>query len=344
MSSEPDSQIERQLRGYAERRRRAAKDEEFKLHPVTRNSLKVEIVRQYGRRLPGAREEKSIWSQLWPRLAVTGGGVFILIVAFLIFRPASQKSTDREIAFAEGIDVPNSTPSSAREEATPLADSGPVPAQPGEIQTSKAAPRPSTELVYQFYAVASAGAQEPPPPSARNQRSIAPLKTDLTKTSPAQATPDLPGPTSPVAAAGILVSFQFRVDGDRVTVIDKDQSVYSGRIQPINPETLPGAAATFDPSMLGDSSDPNFPRNYRLYSEQGGRSGAPAAGQFSVHGTNVTSGRQTSFSGRMLTWIQTEPLTSTSNALEPKSVIQIRGTADVAGEPSLSVHATTSPQ
>jgi hypothetical protein len=141
----------------------------------------------------------------------------------------------------------------------------------------------------------------------------------------------------------VLSTFQFRINGDEVVVIDQDRSRYVGRIRPIDPNALAVSAGTGVPaSALRDTTDPQFPTNYRLYSAQGGaRAGLPPAGQFTFAGTNLTTRQPVTFTGRMLTWTQAEPAASSSAVSSPSTLLQIEGSAVLGSEPAISINATT---
>ena len=344
MPSESDSPIERQLRDYAERRRSTASEDQFKIHPVTRNSLKVEIVKKYGRRLPGQEKERSGWSVFWPKLAFAGAGLAILIVALNVFQPFTGREQQRDVALNESSDPPE-LPVAA--EPTTQSD-GFVPS---ETLGGQADADARSEVVHQFSrSPRSVSLPASAPPAAVRSRSIIPTSANKEPEPRSNASREQrdPAPTATSAAPNavgdaqiLLQSFQFIMNGDRVTVVDQDNSRYLGFIQPINPDMIASGGA-FGPPSLGDATDPDFPRKYRLYSESGGRTGRMAAGQFTVRGVNVTLGKEIQFTGRMLTWTQAVTTTEPSISAGPSSILQIQGTATSDGGTPVQVDATTS--
>ena len=333
MPPEPDSPIERQLRDYAERRRSAASEDQFKIHPVTRNSLKVEIVRQYGRRLPGQEAEKSGWSWFWPKLAFAGTGLVILVVALIVFQPATVLERNRDVAL-------NESPESAEPPTMPESKAQSDGFVPVDALVPQSAAERSSRVVHQFSRSSTAVAV----PATRRRLSAQPSSAETEQVPgdnveraklPARAEAATAAPGAEKGGRNLLQSFQFIMNGGQVTVVDQDNSRSEGTIQPTNPDTIT-AGGTFGPPSLGDASDPDFPRKYRLYSESGGRTGRMAAGEFTVRGVNVTLGKEIRFTGRMLTWTQVV------SAAGPSSILQIQGTAMWDGEPPLQVEATTS--
>ncbi|GEM_PF-2239728 len=348
MPSESDRPIEKLMRDYVAGRKTAASPDDFKLHPITRNALKVEVVKVYGRRLPG-ENRVSGRSSFWPKLAWSGGGIFVLallIVLLLLSGPTDETET---LSFArnESVSLPRSEPgaelSSAQDRFGGFTDA---------LPPSAAAPGAGDADVFQFYAVtppAQAADAVPTVPSSsprlaeKSVEANAPSAKSVRLATPEARTAAAPAPTPivRVAASSLLASFQLRISGDEVTVIDQDQSRYVGTIRPV---ILSGSNAS-GVNYPGNVNDPQFPERYRLYSARGG-SGArlPAAGQFTVIGTNLTTHQAVEFTGRMLTLTQSLPVADSPTPDLPSTVLRIEGTATINGAPAVSINATTTPQ
>jgi hypothetical protein len=127
-------------------------------------------------------------------------------------------------------------------------------------------------------------------------------------------------------------------------VIDQDQSRYVGQIQLFASSPASSGNAISSPADLGSPEDPLFPERYRSYSAQGGRRAVPSqSGQFTVAGTNRTSGLPVRFTGNLRTWTQSETGNVTSAETSSSPILQIDGTATQGMEPAVSINATTSP-
>lgn len=79
MADELNHRMDRQLREYAQARRREAAVGE--LHPATRRLLQSEVARVYGQARAARAPHRFGGSRLWFRVAVTAGGVAVLLLA-----------------------------------------------------------------------------------------------------------------------------------------------------------------------------------------------------------------------------------------------------------------------
>jgi hypothetical protein len=94
MESEPEREIEKQLKAYAKKRRQDA-GAPLELHPVTRRMLQEEVAAL--RPANSAEGPKKTWMSFWPRLAMAGFLFTILGIgawAMLMNRPPAKTSFD----------------------------------------------------------------------------------------------------------------------------------------------------------------------------------------------------------------------------------------------------------
>jgi hypothetical protein len=147
MPSESDRPIEKLMRDYAADRKSAAKPDEFEIHPITRNALKVEVVKVYGRHLPG-ENRPAVRTPFWPKLAWAGGGIFALALLILLVLPTEPAGDTDELAFVkrDQVEMASSVEKSA-ELKTELSNED-------VLADSRHASEPGGSAgVYQFYAV-----------------------------------------------------------------------------------------------------------------------------------------------------------------------------------------------
>lgn len=358
MPSESDRPVEKLMRDYSAARKAAAAPDEFKLHPVTRNALKVELVKEYGRRLPGGESRPSVRAAFWPKLAMAGGGLFV-VGLLIVFTFSSKPQPDGDVLVIakheSGLVAPIEDSSDAllpRPEKVPIAivtKRPPSPKSPVALVAEGA-------TVFQFYARTGIAPVGDSAPNSVQVTTAAPRA--INSSAPARAisqqsaerVSSVPNETvtkssPPTVTKPLLATFQFRISGDEVVVIDQDQSRYVGRIRPIDPNLLRRIPPpTVSADLLADTGDPQFPTNYRLYSEQGGgRPGMPPAGQFTVTGTNLTTRQRVTFTGRMVTWTETDSAAESSVRSPPSTLLQIEGSATLGAEPTVLINATTKP-
>ena len=96
MADEHD--IEKQLRAYADQRRKEA-GAPFTMHPATRRMLQDEAGRIHGKKPSKPAEKTSLFAALWFRVAMSVCVVAVLAVA--VFVPALSKSKSRAMRLAQ---------------------------------------------------------------------------------------------------------------------------------------------------------------------------------------------------------------------------------------------------
>jgi hypothetical protein len=139
---EPERDIEKELKAYAQQRRAAAGTPP-ELHPANRNALQAEAAG-----LAKSKDEKArpwwqtIWSS-WPRLAVVGGGVAAVVIIAVLLRPPLNTQNEEVNSFSANGQQRESVkalPQEKKEIADrKLAPATPPPAEPMTLADSSAA-------------------------------------------------------------------------------------------------------------------------------------------------------------------------------------------------------------
>lgn len=342
------------MRDYAAERKTAASPDEFKLHAITRNALKVEVVKVYGRRLPGGTAP-SFWSTFWPRLAWAGGGVFVLVLVVSLILLSEPGGNDDQRTLVRNDQV--TVVSAANEKTAPPAPRGEqdsFASEPMAVDLLAGRGSSMNSGLYQFHTVPQPRPAIPASPLASQPvaRKVA-VDLSVVPTAESRAVPTAAAPVAStvrstpvvqVALPPLLASFQIQISGDQMVVIDQDESRYVGRIQPIASNPVSSGNGISSPADLGSPDDPLFPERYRSYSAQGGRRAVPSqSGQFTVAGTNLTSGLPVRFTGNLRTWTRSGTENVSSAETSSSTILQIDGTATQGTEPAVSINATTSP-
>lgn len=350
MPSESDKPIEKQLRDFAARRRDAAGKDAFALHPVTRNALQVEVEREFGRQARFGGPQRSWLTAWWPRLALGGGALVVVAVLAITLVPRGEKGAVGDLAKVEttsqlqapepvtsvsGKSVANDAVKALQinlDAATPIA-LPPAPAQRQEfkfttrkVSPASAAPTPaaSTDTAIKLSAPTS-GDKE----SARRDAAV------RQRQQPARAAVAVP-PSAPLQG-----SFQVVILDDRISLVDADQSSYSGRLEPIDPAKA---------SAAGPNRSLTFDERYYKFVQNGQVQQVPVAAQFVLNGTNRTTRLPVQIVGQMVTRTQAVPAQLAATAPKQQSTtppaifLQINATATVNGAAPVQIDATTQPQ
>ncbi len=128
---------------------------------------------------------------------------------------------------------------------------------------------------------------------------------------------------------------------DRISLVDADQSSYSGQLEPLNPESV--GAATRNRSLT-------FDERYHQFVQNGIVQYVPVAAQFILTGTNRASRLPVQIVGQMVTRTQAVPaqvaISSKAQPVPtpPAVFLQINATATVNGAAPVQIDATTQPQ
>jgi len=351
MPSESDRPIEKQLRDYAARRRDAAGKDAFALHPVTRNALQVEVEREFGRQARFGGPHRSWLNAWWPRLALGGGALAVMTLLAITLIPRGGQDPMGDLAKADkeaelaaapalsggaGKSVAGDVALEMRAQSeSPALVADPVPAV-GQRQEFKFTTRQLPPI-----AAAPTPARTASAPSATAPTSIAneePARRDAVALQrQASAVASLAG-SHPVPLQG---SFQVVIVEDRISLVDADQSSYTGRLEPIDPASA-GAA--------GRNRSLTFDERYYKFVQNGIEQVVPLAAQFVLTGTNRASRLPVQIVGQMVTRTQAVPaqvaVSSKVQAVPtpPAVFLQITATATESGAAPVQIDASTQPQ
>lgn len=348
MPSESDRPIEKQLRDYAARRRDAAGKDAFALHPVTRNALQVEVEREFGRQARFGGPQRSWLTAWWPRLALGGGALAVVTLLAITFIPRGGQDPMGDLAKAEKLSEPAAAPAltgggkslasdsvaeALEMNATPvLADSAAAPAQRQEFKfTNRQPPRTAA-------APTPANASAPIPTTPTRVAKEEPARRDAAAL---QRSPSALAAVAGPQLAPLQGSFQVVILNDRISLVDADQSSYSGQLEPLNPESV--GAATRNRSLT-------FDERYHQFVQNGIVQYVPVAAQFILTGTNRASRLPVQIVGQMVTRTQAVPaqvaISSKAQPVPtpPAVFLQINATATVNGAAPVQIDATTQPQ
>jgi hypothetical protein len=277
MSNEPEREIEKTLKAYADKRRAEA-GAPLELHPATRKMLQGEAARLH----PPAREEtessEGLWAWLRPGTILASLLVLMAlacVVVLLIPEPTSQSPGEQAMSEIGGNAQPAEPPASAN---VPALAQQPVPgkdAEPGgtadltqnrrvpeTLDATGAAPSAQPEDTAQApvsalkpvisqgeVATMSGGAAAASPPPG-----IPPAAASQATDSLVAGSPMPQGTARPTA--GMVASAR--------DVIESPQEVAKLRLQPLRTRTVPAA-------MVGSATQ-------RFQRTQGGQDGAAATG------------------------------------------------------------------
>lgn len=345
MPSETDQPIERELREYAARRRAVAGDDAFVLHPVTRNALQVEVRREFGR--PGQPGRRQGWLAWWPRLALAGGTLAVVALVAVMVLPRGQESQVGDLAKAEpAANVPELAAADSAElksEPPPALQDSLRPPSPAEALAEPAAPTATTQE-FQFTSrltrsSATAPTQLAPSASAAPQVQLRTRAAEGSRRETAAApTPATASPQPTPVVLPLQAAFRVTLVDDVITIVDADDSSYTGRLQPVDPGASAGRSLSFE-------------ERYHKFVHSGVVQSVPVAAQFTLIGTNKTSRFPVQITGQMLTRTQSAPAQvsatrDAATATEPAAegvFLQIQGTATVDGRLSYPIDASSQP-
>ncbi len=350
MPSESDRPIEKQLRDYAAGRRDAAGKDAFALHPVTRNALQVEVEREFGRQARIGGSQRSWLTAWWPRLSLAGAGLAVVTLLAITLIPRGGQDPVGDLAKADKVSEPAAVPASTgggktvannvalelrnqSERSALVADSVPAIIQRQEFKftTRQLLPAAATPTPAR---TASAPSATAPTSIAKEEAARRDAAVRQRRSSPvaiAAAPPPMP----------LQGSFQVVIVEDRISLVDADQSSYTGRLEPIDPASA-GAA--------GPKRSLKFDERYYKFVQNGLEQVVPLAAQFVLTGTNRLSRLPVQIVGQMVTRTQAVPAQVAVNSkaqpvpTPPAFFLQINATATVNAGASFPIDATTQPQ
>ncbi len=256
MSSEPERDIEKQIRNYAEKRR-AESDDRFAMHPATRQKLHGEVADAFPRETPDpspitvlqAEETVGFWI-LFKRQFALICALAVVLTGFGYAWINYGNRTDVEVAEANTTALPQDVVDEvpAPMEVVNLDEGAVIPPEPAASPESAASNAPPT----------LASLVEPASDGTSAARAAAPIATEAARAEP-------PAPTPPPAAAPLtatdpsrpsqrfvnaasprryrrnfnstapvdfLTSFQVQQVGRQLLLVDADGSTFSGQIDP----------------------------------------------------------------------------------------------------------------
>lgn len=258
MSSEPEKDIEKQIRSYADRRREAA-GERFTLHPADRQALQTEVAEVYPQKkaeptpimVLQANEPVGFWTLFRRQLAIFGSlAVVLLAVGMILMKDGGASKAD----LAKAEDLAAAPDMGERgSESLELVDLGDRP-EPGLSVVAPASPPSAAAAVASTPAptpaarvLSVAAGTEPERPAMLSAVAMTPVAVATAAPSPAPAmTPDPSRPAQRFVAVSsgrtlrrnfnspppveILKSFQVQQVGRQLLLVDADGSTYAGEI------------------------------------------------------------------------------------------------------------------
>ncbi len=343
MPSESDRPIEKQLREQAERRRAAVGKDTFALHPVTRNSLQVEVEREFGKQARSG-ERRPGWFSWWPRLAFAGGALAVMTLFAVMWSPPGSKSEVGDLALADkSVNAPTPQPA-----ALPTKMSVPEPkvessGKDGVSVNLQPAPVATIARRQEFLfaarptqAVAAVAAASKPPEAVTKAAAETRASSADRSRLDAASTASRPSATSAAMpkAQPLQQTFRVSITDEMITIMDADNSVYNGRLKRVGGGTT-GASTT--------ARSRTFDETYYKFEQGGLVQRVPVAAQFTLTGTNRTTRQAVQIVGKMVTQTQAAPARA-SAPRTPGVFLQIQGTATVDGGASFPIDASTQPQ
>jgi len=334
MAEERD--IEKQLRGYAEQRRREA-GAPFELHLATRRLLQDEVRRTH-KKPAEAAERASLFASWWFRIAA---GACVVVLAAAVFLPALSRSKSRSLRLAQNLGLrekaitgsaqnrPSSPPS---ENAPALVASAPPSrddtdkdrfAAAREIVMNQAAATPSTVVATNGITsgMAAGGSTLAFVPHSAQQNfyfrnvgapadiSVAVGRTAGDQLAKSDLKQSLNDRTKAAAGKIPLASFQIEQTGNQIRITDGDGSVYNGNLTVTNAET-PNAGTSIarsDGVALAPAPAAEAERQFAQSAIQNGtpslNNAALAQNQnfrFNAAGTNLSLNQRVTISGEFI--------------------------------------------
>lgn len=342
MPAESERPIEKQLRDYAASRRDAAGKDAFALHPVTRNALQVEVEREFGRQGRTGGTRPGWLMGWWPRLALGGGALAAVSLLAIVLIPRQEQRDVGDLAKVEDSDKPVTVDASLLDKAAS------APELAGNFSNAR------RRQEFRFSNSRTQGNAVPaatpvPEPVAAPPTQPTRLAAGDATRSEVRATPRQPAASPalasrPVATAGNALlqgSFQVVLLDDQISLVDVDQSEYSGRLEPMDPVA---AGATVPNRAL------SFEERYYQFVQDGVLQQVPVAAQFVLTGTNRSTRLPVQIVGQMVTRTQAVPTqvtggtTAKQAAGTPGVYLQINATATASDGEAIQIDASAQPQ
>ncbi len=260
MSSEPERDIEKQIRNYAEKRR-AESDDRFAMHPATRQKLQEEVAEVFPRETPEstpitvlhAEETVGFWTLFKRQFAL----ICALAIVLTGFGYAWIKFGD-----PSDVEVAGANPTSPAQD---IVDEIPAPLEVVNLDEGAGAPIESATASAELPDTPEVAATSAPPmltaiaEPAASDASTAPAPSPVA-VERTVATPPAPSPSTPLtttdpnrpsqrfvnaasprryrrnfnspAPVDFLTSFQVQQVGRQLLLVDADGSTFSGQIDP----------------------------------------------------------------------------------------------------------------
>ena len=329
MAEERD--IEKQLRGYAEQRRREA-GAPLEMHPATRRLLQDEVRRTH-KKPAEATKKTSLFASWWFRIAA---GACVVVLAAAVFLPALSRSKSKSMRLAQNLGLrekaitgsaqnrPSSPPS---ENAPALVASAPPSrddtdkdrfAAAREIVMNQAAATPSTVVATNGITsgMAAGGSTLAFVPHSAQQNfyfrnvgapadiSVAVGRTAGDQLAKSDLKQSLNDRTKAAAGKIPLASFQIEQTGNQIRITDGDGSVYNGDLTVTNTETpsAPAAGVALAPAPAAEAE--------RQFAQPAIQNGIPSLNnaalaqnqnfRFKAAGTNLSLNQRITISGEFV--------------------------------------------
>ena len=329
MAEERD--IEKQLRGYAEQRRREA-GAPLEMHPATRRLLQDEVRRTH-KKPAEATKKTSLFASWWFRIAA---GACVVVLAAAVFLPALSRSKSKSMRLAQNLGLrekaitgsaqnrPSSPPS---ENAPALVASAPPSrddtdkdrfAAAREIVMNQAAATPSTVVATNGITsgMAAGGSTLAFVPHSAQQNfyfrnvgapadiSVAVGRTAGDQLAKSDLKQSLNDRTKAAAGKIPLALFQIEQTGNQIRITDSDGSVYNGDLTVTNTETpsAPAAGVALAPAPAAEAE--------RQFAQPAIQNGIPSLNnaalaqnqnfRFKAAGTNLSLNQRITISGEFV--------------------------------------------
>jgi hypothetical protein len=251
MPEQPEHRLERQLRAYADQRRRAAGGP-FAVPPDTRRALQAEVERRYGGPRPRSKPFWHWWLMWRPGFAwATAGLVAAAVGLFLLVR----RERPATVAMASARVESNRRQVAAPADQQPAPFPTPAAARPATVVVARPVTAPATDTLAETAlpaAAAASTAQQSNATAPAPTRALARFVRANSGDGSTSATDHVRGgavqrfvqmetqakrpPTfSSPPPALVLNDFRIEAAGNRVRITDADGSVYEGALSAPNP-------------------------------------------------------------------------------------------------------------
>lgn len=266
MTNEPERNIEKRLRAYAQKRRQDA-GEPLELHPATRRMLQEEVSRLRAKNrgaswLVRALAALRIPAQAGQRFAVAACALAALGVAAALFLPALSRSKSRgTVAKWEQVEIK----AAAEKEHVAMAERPPQPLTLESAPHREMAGHDESGKLELAKTPPAATVVPPPQPSASPAPAATETLAKVTETHPPAGAVAAAQPTAPVytqnfaqatlrqrqantlnqpPVQAVLNAFRIEQAGEAIRIIDNDGSVYAGQVQLVGQTTRSGTGMT----------------------------------------------------------------------------------------------------